>query len=84
MNRNLSFLNKSIDKELKFEATYLLNGKNFTDRFYAILKKVEDDFILVEQRLINTDENDKDNLITFQRKLVKNCFTIDDEIPVNG
>ncbi len=84
MNINFSLLKRSIGKELKFEATYLMNGENFTDKFYAVLDEVSEDYIIVKQSFIYTDENDKDSPVTFKRKLVKNCFTIDNEIPVNG
>ena len=86
MNIDFNFLKKSIGKELKFEAKYLTkeNG-NFLDRFYATLREVKDDFIIVEQYIVQSDENENYKIVSNKRKLQKGVFTIDtNEIPLNG
>lgn len=86
MNIDFRLLQSSIGKILKFEVTYIFeNNKSFDDVFYATLNKVFDDYIIVEQFTVDSDdnfENEKVNLI--KRKLVKGNFTISDEIPING
>lgn len=50
MNMDFKLLNNSVDKVLKFEAPYLLKDKStFKDMFYAYLREVGDDYIIVEQ-----------------------------------
>ena len=85
MNIDFSLLKKSVGKTLKFEVTYLFNSISFDDVFYATLKEVFDDYIIVEQFTVEADnnfENEKAKLI--KRKLTKNKFNINNEIPLNG
>lgn len=85
MNIDFSLLKKSVGKTLKFEVTYLFNKSSFDDVFYATLKEVFDDYIIVEQFTVEADdnfENEKAKLI--KRKLTKHKFNISNEIPLKG
>lgn len=85
MNINFSLLEKSVDKRLKFEANYLLNKLPFKDVFYATLKEVFDDYIVVEQFIVESDDNfENEKVKLIKRKLTKNNFHINNEIPLNG
>lgn len=85
MNIDFVLLEKSIGKRLKFEVTYILKERNFFDSFYAELREVGNDYIIVEQFLVETNENDKDIIISKKRKLRKGDFTIiSKELNLNG
>jgi hypothetical protein len=82
MNIDFSFLEKSVGKTLKFEVNY---QDSFVDIFYAKLSEVFDDYIIVEQFTIESDENfENEKAKIIRRKLIKNKFTISNEIPLNG
>lgn len=83
MNIDFEFLKKSINKNLKFKKTYFLNNNSFIDVFYAILKEVGDDYIIVEQFYVKSDDNFNEEIVSQKRKLVKKSFEIDKEIPLN-
>ncbi|ELY2018138.1 hypothetical protein SL053_002051 [Flavobacterium psychrophilum] len=86
MNIDFTKFEKSIGKRLKFECSHILEGKTiFTDVFYASLREVSEDFIIVEQYLIESDENfENDKIKSNKRKLLKNKFKLNNEIPLNG
>lgn len=85
MNMDFNFLKRSIGKNLKFEATYLSNNKSFVDVFYATLSEVFDDYIIIEQFTVESDDNFENEKAKFiKRKLIKGSFTISNEIPLNG
>lgn len=71
-----------------FETTFLLEDRSlFTDIFYAILRKVdtENDFIIVEQYFVESDENfENEKIKSNKRKLTKGNFNISKETPLNG
>lgn len=77
MNIDFNLLKKSIGKELKFQTEYTVDEIHYVDKFYAVLKQVENDFIVVEQHLLYMNENADNNFGTFNRKLLKGDFTID-------
>lgn len=86
MNIDFNKLKSSVGKRLKFEiAFYLADNSTFTDVFYAYLREVFDDYIIVEQFTIDSDDNYENPKITSKfRKLSKNAFNIDTkEIPLN-
>ena len=86
MNIDFNFLKKSIGKLLKFEVTYFFeNETSYDDIFYAVLQEVFDDYVIVEQFTVESDnnfENEKVRLI--KRKLVKDNFIISKDTPLNG
>jgi hypothetical protein len=85
MNLDFNVLKKSIGKRLKFEANYISTDKvnSFKDVFYATLIEVSNDFIIVEQFTVNSDENyENEKIVLRKRKLVKNAFIISTEIPL--
>lgn len=85
MNIDFSLLKKSVGKTIKFEVTYLFNKNSFDDIFYATLKEVFDDYIIVEQFTIEFDENfENEKVKLIKRKLTKHNFNISKEIPLNG
>ncbi|ENA1795717.1 hypothetical protein ABF176_002565 [Flavobacterium psychrophilum] len=86
MNIDFNKFEKSIGKRLKFECSHILDDKTiFTDVFYASLREVSEDFIIVEQYLIESDENfENDKIKSNKRKLLKNKFKLNNEIPLNG
>jgi len=85
MTVDLKYLKKSIGKTLKFEVDYITKDFVFTDVFYAVLKKVNDeDNIIVEELFILVKEDYKDSLEYQMRLLKKNSFRINSEIPLNG
>lgn len=86
MNMDFRLLQKSIGKTLKFEATYFFeNNKSFDDVFYATLNEIFDDYIIVEQFTVDSDDNFENEKVKLtKRKLVKGNFTISNEIPLNG
>lgn len=58
MNIDFNKLKSSVGKRLKFEiAFYLVDNSTFTDVFYAYLREVFDDYIIVEQFTIDSDDN---------------------------
>lgn len=76
MNIDFNLLKNSIGKEFKFITYYSFQDKKLTDKFYAELVQVEDDYIIVKQHLLYmTDDNDN-NVGIFHRKLNKGDFTI--------
>lgn len=77
MNIDFDLLKNSVGKEFKFETSYKFSDKEFTDKFYAELIWVENDFIIVQQRLLYMTEDNENNLGVFRRKLNKGGFTID-------
>lgn len=84
MNIDVNKLKRSIGKKLKFEATYLKVDKSkFEDVFYAVLKEVNEEYIIVEQTYVVADEDYNDIILTQKRKLIKDKFTITREIPLN-
>jgi hypothetical protein len=85
MNIDFRLLQKSIGEELGFEADYILNGNiNFHDIFYAYVREVGNDFIIVEQYLIETDDDDNDKIISHKRKLTNGMFKINQKTPINS
>jgi hypothetical protein len=77
-------LKKSIGKKLKFNVAYVTSAtESFTDVFYATVKEVEDNFIIVEQIIVLVGDNYKEQIIGQKRKLLKGEFTIDKEISLN-
>jgi uncharacterized protein YxjI len=85
MNIDFNKLKRSIGKKLKFEATYLKADKSkFEDAFYAVLKEVNEEFIIVEQTYVVADEDYNDMVLTQKRKLIKDKYIIDTEkTPLN-
>ena len=82
MNLDFSLLRKSIGQCLIFETTFVLKDTSlFTDVFYAYLREVEDNFIVVERYFIDADENfENEQIKSIKRKLVKGSFTINSTI----
>jgi deoxyadenosine/deoxycytidine kinase len=86
MNIDFCTFKSSIGKRLKFEVVFhLKDDSTFTDVFYAYLREVFDDYIIVEQFTIETDVYFENSKITSKlRKLEKKKFDIDTkEIPLN-
>lgn len=74
MNIDSNILYNSIGKKLKFEATYYIkNSKPYTYIFYAELSEVFDNYIIVKQFTVQSDEK----VLIVKRKLVKGKFEID-------
>ena len=85
MNIDFNFLKKSVGKRLKFEVTYYIKHISYDDVFYATLSEVFDDYIIVEQFTVETDDNfENEKVKIIKRKLIKNKFNINNEIPLNG
>jgi hypothetical protein len=85
MNLDFNVLKKSIGKKVKFEANYMSTDKvnSFKDVFYATLIEVSNDFIIVEQFTISSDENyENEKIVLLKRKLIKDTFIISTEIPL--
>lgn len=84
MNIDFKLLKNSVGKRLRFEVSVGLDNKEtFTDIFYATLREVGSDFIIVEHYYLKSDENFNQELVSQKRKLVKNKFTLSPEIPLN-
>lgn len=86
MNIDFKFLDNSVNKMLKFEASYLLKDKStFKDMFYAYLREVGDNYIIVEQFFVKSDKNyENEQIVSIKRKLIKGNFNINNEIPLNS
>ena len=88
MNIDFNFLSKSVGKRLLFETSFLLEDRSvFIDIFYAFLRKVdtENDFIIVEQYFVETDENyENEKIKSIKRRLSKGNFDISNTTPLNG
>lgn len=75
----------SVGKRLRFEVSITMENKDtFIDIFYAVLREVGDDFIIVEHFYLKSDENFNQELVSQKRKLEKNKFVISREIPLNA
>jgi hypothetical protein len=85
MNIDFNFLKKSIGTTLKFKRTLITKDGNFIDIFYATLKEVFDDYIIVEQFYVKAEEDYSEEIISQKRKLQKGNFEIDSkETPIKG
>lgn len=85
MNIDFNILKKSIGKRLKFEVIYFFNKTPYKDIFYATLIEIFDDYIIVEQFTVDSDDNfENEKIKLIKRKLIKNKFTINTEIPINS
>lgn len=88
MNYDLKRFEKSIGKSLKFEVLSILkDNSKIVEIFYAVLKSVnvEEEYIIVEQHYIESDENYNEILKSQKRKLHKNKFQVDTKTtPLNG
>lgn len=77
-------LKKSIGKTLKFEASYIINGSRFNDGFYAVLKEINEDSLIVEETFVSVEDGYQDTLKVQKRLLKKGSFLLSREIPLNG
>lgn len=85
MNIDFNILKKSIGKRLKFEVIYFFDKTQYKDIFYATLIEIFDNYIIVEQFTVDSDDNfENEKIKLIKRKLIKDKFNINTEIPINS
>ncbi|WP_291148046.1 hypothetical protein [Flavobacterium sp. UBA7680] len=72
--KSLRFFEKLIGQKRRFLVNYVL--PKFEDIFYAEIKEVHENYLIVEQKYIRTDEEYNEEQITQKRKLDNGLFEL--------
>lgn len=85
VNIDFGFLKSSIGKILLFQAKYYSpDGVVFNDVFYATLLEVHEDYIIVAQFHVISDEKfENEKYVQHKRKLNKGRFSISKSTPLS-
>lgn len=84
MNIDLNVFKNSLNERFKFQVTvFFKSGEMFTDDFYAYIREVNSNYIIVEHFYLQSDENFAQRKVSQKRKLIRNEFVIDKDTPIN-
>lgn len=74
---SLDVLKKKFNERVKFEINFLLADKSFFKNiFYAYLREVTEDYIIVEEFYVKSDGDFKEEMAIQKRKLKHGDFII--------